>query len=487
MKAFTLAALMSLAALTATAQSPTERVRAAEVLRTSLRMLGSDDDARFAAFEVTLEARASRASWVQARSWYDPVLPASPTRLRYLVDARNERAVFELRSPSPGGIWFHNLTSYDASGAAQVDLLKWRTGTDINRGTAAAARSAIAGLEQLVPHGLVRQALRSDSTLSYEGELRRAGTVAHLLSYTESASQQRISIEVDAGTMLPTASTVGPNRFEFSDYRQVDGVRVAHKRTQITSGLQTNVLTVVGMDVTPRLEAGRFALPPGYVDAPAAGAPRAVRIGEGVYRLDGMPGGYHAAFVVGEEGVQVIEAPLNAQFSAAALQVIAETAPGKPVTHVMITHHHSDHVGGLGPYVARGARVVVHRGLGEAIRQQLPDSLRGVAQIIPAVAGWRLGNGTSRIVALPVPNEHADGNIAWWMPGSGVLVQGDLLYVPERGPVPAAFPVTAALQRALDDARISPRLIVGIHGRTATPSDLAESLLKAREDGFLVP
>jgi glyoxylase-like metal-dependent hydrolase (beta-lactamase superfamily II) len=159
---------------------------------------------------------------------------------------------------------------------------------------------------------------------------------------------------------------------------------------------------------------------------------------------------------------------------------MATVAPGMPVRRVFVTHHHGDHVGGLAAYVARGAVLVVAAGLEEAIRRQLPDSLRARVRFDTVATHRGFGDGASRIDAYAVPNAHADGNLAFHLPGAGVLFQGDLFYIPERGPVPTAFPVTLALDRLVRTRGLRVQHVVGVHGRTGSWSEVQRSLALRR-------
>jgi glyoxylase-like metal-dependent hydrolase (beta-lactamase superfamily II) len=217
-------------------------------------------------------------------------------------------------------------------------------------------------------------------------------------------------------------------------------------------------------------------VPAGYAPRPSEGEPRATRLAENVYRLDGMPGHYHAVFVVGDDGLTVLEAPLNPAWSEAALKVMAAVAPGKPVVRVMVTHHHGDHVAGLRTYVMQGAELVVGTGVDGALRGLFADSVRARARFRVVDAAQTFGTGASAVQAVPVPNAHSAGNLAFFLPASGILFQGDLFYIPERGPVPAAFPVTADLARAVRAHGLRVRQVVGVHGRTGTWADLQQSL-----------
>jgi glyoxylase-like metal-dependent hydrolase (beta-lactamase superfamily II) len=458
------------------------RARAHAILTRSLRALGVADTAAPSArgFEITLEARAARGTWQQARRWTDTLPLATPTGLRYLVDVTNRRTRFDLDSPALGDIWFRYLTLYDSTSARQVDRMGWRLGTDIGRSNAAAAHAAIATSERLLPHTLLTQALRAGDAVRDFGPRERDGRRLYAITFPDPASGQPLTLELDSASLLPAALVgPGPARTDFADYRTVGDVRVPHRRLLSANGTPTGEQRVTAVSLTPSLDDARFTLPPGYADPPAPGAPRATRVADRVYRLDAMPGGYHAAFVVGDSGVAVLEAPSSIAFSDSALRLIAQVAPGRPVTHVFVTHHHADHVAGLAPYVARGAAIVVGTGLEEAIRRQLPDSLRARARFVPVDGRRSFGAGAARVDALPVPNTHADGNVAYYLPASRVLFQGDLFYIPERGAVPSAFPVTAALARAIADAGWTVDQVIGVHGRTGSWDEVQQSLARA--------
>jgi glyoxylase-like metal-dependent hydrolase (beta-lactamase superfamily II) len=73
-------------------------------------------------------------------------------------------------------------------------------------------------------------------------------------------------------------------------------------------------------------------------------------------------GSHHSLFVVFQDHVVVVEAPLSEERSLAVLAKIAETAPGKPVRYLALTHYHSDHTGGLRAYIAKGVTIVTTPG-----------------------------------------------------------------------------------------------------------------------------
>ena len=90
--------------------------------------------------------------------------------------------------------------------------------------------------------------------------------------------------------------------------------------------------------------------------APAAlAAPQVEKLADNVYAMSEMH--VTSLVVVGEDGVLITD-PAFAPRAASMKAAIAELA-GKPVTHIVLTHEHYDHVGGT--EVFPGAQVICHR------------------------------------------------------------------------------------------------------------------------------
>ncbi|MCP5146413.1 MAG: MBL fold metallo-hydrolase [Gammaproteobacteria bacterium] len=55
-----------------------------------------------------------------------------------------------------------------------------------------------------------------------------------------------------------------------------------------------------------------------------------------------------------EDHLALLEAPTNRAWTRAVLAQARATVPGKPLTQVIVTHHHFDHTGGLRVAIAEG-------------------------------------------------------------------------------------------------------------------------------------
>ena len=67
----------------------------------------------------------------------------------------------------------------------------------------------------------------------------------------------------------------------------------------------------------------------------------------------------NAAFIVGKNGVVVVDALGSPALAKRLIQAIAKITPLK-VTHVIVTHYHADHIYGLQEFKKIGAKVIAH-------------------------------------------------------------------------------------------------------------------------------
>jgi glyoxylase-like metal-dependent hydrolase (beta-lactamase superfamily II) len=83
-------------------------------------------------------------------------------------------------------------------------------------------------------------------------------------------------------------------------------------------------------------------------------------------------GGTHNSFVVEmADHLVIFEPPFFEGRSEGVIAAAKKSAPGKPIRHVVLSHFHDDHMGGVRTYAAEGAIVVVHSSAGDYIRAVL--------------------------------------------------------------------------------------------------------------------
>jgi glyoxylase-like metal-dependent hydrolase (beta-lactamase superfamily II) len=387
-------------------------------------------------------------------------------------DAHSVRREAELLYP--GGILFSNRTVLTGDHGFSVDLAKWRSGIDLEKADANESIALFAAYERMVPHLLLRQALEARATLRYVDPTA--------FEYIDaSGALVAVGLLEESGLVAGWSSIVNErpqNETSFREYQKVGAVSIPYK-VQVKLGPNVQEIVTLRKVRAGRTPRNAFAQPAGYAEPPPHGTPAAVAMVPGLYMLENMPGDYRTLFVEEADHVIVIESPLNAAYAKKQLELI-RTVTAKPIRYVLVTHHHGDHTGGLGVLAAEGATLVVPAGASVAIGRQLDRAGVHGAKIEEVADRRTFGSGELQIDVHRIATSHADTNLLMHLPAQKLLFQGDLFYVPERGAVPPAFPVSADLDRAIRQRHLEVARIAGVHGRVATAADMAESLRRGR-------
>ncbi len=156
----------------------------------------------------------------------------------------------------------------------------------------------------------------------------------------------------------------------------------------------------------------------------------------------------NAGVVETSDGLVVIDA-LGSPTLAEELLAALRTLSPKPVTHVIVTHYHADHIYGLQAFKAAGAQVIAHRAALEylhsdtaarrlvASRDELFPWVDETTRLVEADR-WidgptRLTLGGVAFVLQPVGPAHTPEDLVVHVPARRVLFAGDLVF---RGRVP---------------------------------------------------
>ncbi|MBI4278209.1 MAG: MBL fold metallo-hydrolase [Armatimonadetes bacterium] len=211
-------------------------------------------------------------------------------------------------------------------------------------------------------------------------------------------------------------------------------------------------------------------------------------LGNGAYAfIGGDPA--NAGFVVGRDGVLVIDSQLTPAHGRAMVEQIAQHA-SVPMRVLFLTHYHGDHVYGSQAFSDRGAVVISHRGTRALLEERGPDMIERSAQqrpeLAPLFAELRLVLPTVTFedrITFHLGGVDVNAHFAGWghtpydcvahVPSARVLYAGDLLF--NKGiPVVRDANISQWINLVRYLETIDVDHVIGGHGPAGTRADLGE-------------
>jgi len=194
----------------------------------------------------------------------------------------------------------------------------------------------------------------------------------------------------------------------------------------------------------------------------------------------------NSGFIVGADGVIVIDTGVNVEHGRAILAAI-RTVTDKPIALVINTHPHPENV--LGNHAFAGAPILARRETVEAMQARCKRCFENVERILgaPAMKGTEIvmptlsvdrngsfSAGGRRIELYHFGWGHTEGDLAVFDPQSGVLFTGDLVYL-DRVPYTHEAHIRGWIAALQQLEEIPARRIVPGHGPVADPARMRET------------
>ena len=175
------------------------------------------------------------------------------------------------------------------------------------------------------------------------------------------------------------------------------------------------------------LIAGLIAFTP-QVSAQAPAPPLTVKpLSGGVYWTEGGDGG-NTGFIIGKDGVIVIDAKTSPDSAKEMLADIAKLTP-EPVTHVILTHSDADHVNGLAGF-PKGLTIIAQEGCKKEMENSLSGSRPAPRDYIPTHTVKTKESTTIdgvRVELLHWAPAHTSGDLITYLPDQKIVFAGDIL------------------------------------------------------------
>lgn len=226
------------------------------------------------------------------------------------------------------------------------------------------------------PIAVIRAALDPHTKLSH---FRTLGNRA--LVDLATASGDNLTLAVDTSTHLPASVSWMSfndnladviNEISFLDYEQVSGTMLPKRyvtkinfRNYVSADIRVSKNTVDG-------DAGILAAPESVkAAAPPVALPivvEVVKVADGIWWLADAANHRCVLFEFADH-LTLYEPPATQDQAIAFLAKARSIVPGKPLTEMIVSHHHFDHSGGLRTAVAQGLTIISHQGNEQFFRE----------------------------------------------------------------------------------------------------------------------
>src|SRR6266511_760768 len=340
----------------------------------------------------------------------------------------------------------------------------------------------------ITPHGVVKAALAHNATVPSrtEGD-KKMTTIAFMepgkFKVTASVNDQNLVDKVESWVTNPV---LGDMLVEttYSDYRDFDGVKFPTKILQKAGGFPTLDLTVNAVQPNAAVD----------IQVPDNVRQAAVRVdtqkvADGVWYLAG--GTHHSVLVEMKDYVVVVEGPQNDERAAAVIAEVKRTVPTKPIKYVVNSHHHFDHAGGLGPFVAEGVTIVTHASNKAFFERALagprtvsPDRLaqsgkKATIETMNDKLVWRDETRTLELYLIQ-DNAHCEGLIMAYLPQEKLLIEADAYTPAPPNTPPPAQPhlFSVNLVENIERLKLAVDQILPLHGRIVPLAELLKAIGK---------
>jgi glyoxylase-like metal-dependent hydrolase (beta-lactamase superfamily II) len=151
--------------------------------------------------------------------------------------------------------------------------------------------------------------------------------------------------------------------------------------------------------------------------------------------LHQVASGVFSSFAITQgDSIVVVDLPDTEARSRAILDTLASRFPRTRVRLVVVSHHHGDHIAGLGFAFAAGIPVVTNAGNARLLQTLDFAAARGSTQeriIRPVRDSLRIGSGPNELRLHAVSNGHSDAMLIGYLPAHRLLTSPDLA---EPGP-----------------------------------------------------
>ena len=331
------------------------------------------------------------------------------------------------------------------------------------------------------PHGVLKAGLRSSST----NLVARTQGEQTAVSFSD-PGRFSATVMIDAAGLVTRIDSRMPNVVMgdvevtslFTDYRDHGGVKFPQRIRQSQGAFEVLDITVQTVQPNAPLDITAPDNVRGFSERVAS-----EKVADGVWYVAG--GSHHSVVIEMQDHLIVVEAPLYDGRTVAVLAEARRLVPGKPVRHVINSHHHFDHAGGLRAAAAEGATLVTSAMAKPYFERVFanphrisPDLLArsGRQANIVGVSGKHVLADATRTVEIHEMqgSVHAQGFLLVALPKERLLIQADAYTpgAPNSPPPPVPNANNVNLVANIERLNLGVDRILPLHGRVVAVGEL---------------
>lgn len=354
------------------------------------------------------------------------------------------------------------------------DVLKSRNGYGLQKGGKRVFDAGLLFVNETFPFYALRTVLESGDELKLQNDstvrrLFKDGSYEELL-FDDERNLSQIS-RVQKGLVTEK---------RFCDYTTSAGLMYPKSVTQFSNGEKVRADEVVSIVVNEPVNEKLLAIPAEYKLPLPPALMKATEVYKDVFLVENVTGGRNVMFVNMNDGVLVTEAPLSKEVSQGIINLIHQTLPGKKVKYVHLSHFHNDHTTGINAFLAEGATVIATPATLAAVKTIVNEDVKSSAQYTSFTKEHILKDLSHEVRFYEVKNSHAEGMSFVYLPGEGLIYQGDLYSLPDDKTITPAIEINKDFYQFIREKKLDVKRIIGHHGASDIRMDDLEKAVKMK-------